>query len=79
MGVAAGFMREAKLELHALKKVSKSTLSITHSTVASKATKEEEVVTELFHSFTRINDTVRFKPGMRQCKLIDMTDYFSFA
>ncbi|KAM3586391.1 hypothetical protein VKS41_002910 [Umbelopsis sp. WA50703] len=62
MGVAAGFMREAKLELHALKKVSKSTLSITHSTVASKATKEEEVVTELFHSFTRINDTVSYQP-----------------
>lgn len=67
MGIAAGFMREAKFELHALKKVSKSTLSITHSTVASKATKEEEVVLELFNSFTRINDTVTSKTDMRQC------------
>jgi hypothetical protein len=57
-GIAVGFMREAKAELHVLKKVSKSTLSITHSAVASRATKEEEAVTELLGTLTRLNDTV---------------------
>jgi hypothetical protein len=57
-GIAVGFMREAKAELHALKKVSKSTLSITHSTVASRATKEEEAVADLLGTLTRLNDTV---------------------
>lgn len=57
-GIAVGFMREAKAELHALKKVSKSTLSITHSAVAFRASKEEEVVTDLLGTLTRLNDTV---------------------
>lgn len=57
-GIAVGFMREAKAELHALKKVSKSTLSITHSAVASRASKEEEAVTDLLGTLTRLNDTV---------------------
>ncbi|KAI9286800.1 BRO1-like domain-containing protein [Umbelopsis sp. AD052] len=60
-GIAVGFMREAKAELHALKKVSKSTLSITHSTVASRATKEEEAVTDLLGTLTRLNDTVSYQ------------------
>lgn len=51
-------MREAKAELHALKKVSKSTLSITHSAVAFRASKEEEAVTDLLGTLTRLNDTV---------------------
>lgn len=75
MGIAVGFMREAKIELHALKKVSKSTLSITHSAVASRATKEEETVTELLNSFTRINDTVNNKAcGFIAC-ITEVTDF----
>lgn len=67
MGIAVGFMRDAKAEFHALKKVSKSTLSITHSAVASRATKEEETVTELLNSFTRMNDTVNNNKSPNRC------------
>ncbi|GAB5591424.1 hypothetical protein Unana1_06324 [Umbelopsis nana] len=69
MGIAVGFMRDAKAELHALKKVSKSTLSITHSAVASRATKEEETVTELLNSFTRMNDTVSYQTVLTRQEL----------
>lgn len=58
MGVAVGFLRECKADLRAIQHSSLSRPQLRKSTVAQRALKEEESVSELLNKYTMINDTV---------------------
>ncbi|CEP19471.1 hypothetical protein [Parasitella parasitica] len=62
MGQAVGFARDCKADLRSIQHSSLSKAHIRKSTIAARAVKEEEAVTDLLQKYTIINDTVSYEP-----------------
>lgn len=58
MGEAVGFLQDCKADLRSIQQSSFSKPHLRKSSVAQRALKEEESVTELLQRFTKINNTV---------------------
>ncbi|KAI8374391.1 BRO1-like domain-containing protein [Radiomyces spectabilis] len=61
LGDAVGFLRDSKADLRAIQHSSISKPHVRKSSVAARAVKEEEAVTELLQKFTMINDTIAYQ------------------